>query len=123
MHIFFPHNTANNTKWNKTVYKYARTWSAHIQRWLGKQKVPTVVIQYEKLSTNLYTELKKMLDFLGVFYTESDVQCTIKSTAETFHRKNHAQFDPYTSEQKQVILQEIQAVSKILLKYNITYGK
>ena len=79
------------------------------------------MIQYERLSTNLYTELK-MLDFLGVSYTENDIQCTIKSTAETFLRKHDKKFDPYTTEQRQVILREIQAVGKILHKYNIIYG-
>ena len=81
-----------------------------------------MVIQYERLSTNLYTELRKMLDFLGVSYTESDIQCTIKSTTETFHRKHDKNFDPYTPEQRRLILREIQAVGKILHKYNIIYG-
>jgi len=89
---------------------------------IGTVNVPTVVVQYERLSTNLYTELKKMLDFLGVSYTESDIQCAIKSTTETFHRKHNKQFYPYTPEQRQVVLQEIQNVSEILHKYNITYG-
>jgi len=62
-----------------------------------------------------------MLDFIGVSYTESDLQCTVKSTAETFHRKHDKEFDPYTPEQRQVILQEIKTVSEILHRYNITY--
>jgi len=122
--VFLGYNyfTVNNKKWNEAVKYHARLWSTHIRKWLGTQKVPTVVIQYERLSTDLYTELKKMLDFLGVSYTESDIQCAIKSTAEAFHRKHDQKFDPYTSEQRQLILQEIQAVNKILHKYKIIYG-
>ncbi|XP_065919790.1 uncharacterized protein [Dysidea avara] len=112
----------NNKRWDETVKQYATSWSHHIRTWLGTVKVPTVVIQYERLSTNLYTELRKMLDFLGVSYTESDIQCTIKSTTETFHRKHDKNFDPYTPEQRRLILREIQAVGKILHKYNIIYG-
>jgi len=122
MFILFQHCTANNTQWSKAVLASAKSWGNHIRRWLGAQKVPTVVIQYEKLSTDLYTELKKMLDFLDVSYTKSDIQCAINSTSEAFHRKHSTNFDPYTVAQRKVILHEIQAVSEILLKYNVTYG-
>jgi len=120
--MFFFQYSVNNTEWDKKVKYYAKLWSAHIRKWLGIQKVPTVVIQYERLSTNLFTELKKMLDFLGVSYTENDILCAIKSTSETFHRKHDKNFDPYTPKQRQLILQEIHVVNKILQKYEINYG-
>ena len=57
-------------------------------------KVPTLVLKYGRLSTDLYTELKRMVDFLGFSYTGSDLQCTISSNSETFHQKHDDNLDP-----------------------------
>ena len=89
---------------------------------MGEKKVPTLVVQYERLSTDLYTELKRMVDFLGVPYTENDLQCTVSSSSDTFHRKHHETTYPYTKKQRELVLQKIQSVNKILQPYNISYN-
>ena len=80
------------------------------------------MIQYEKLLTNLYIELKRIVEFLDVSYAEEDLQCTIRSSTEQFHRSHDKSFDPYTKEQKLWILKQIQLANKILQPYNITFG-
>ena len=77
---------------------------------MGEKKVPTLVVQYERLHTDLYTELKRMVDFLGVPYTESDLQCAINSSLDTFHQRHHETTDPYTKKQQELILQKIQLI-------------
>jgi len=89
---------------------------------MGEKKVPTLVVQYERLHTDLYTELKRMVDFLGVPYTENDLQCAVSSSSDTFRRKHHEMTDPYTKQQRELILQKIQSVDKILQPYNISYN-
>ena len=112
---------ANGTKWIRYLHWLANLWEHHIQRWIGEKQVPTLVVQYERLSTDLYTEVKRMVDFLGVPYTESDLQCTINCNSETFHQKHYEKTDPFTKQQQELILQKIQVANKILKPYNISY--
>jgi len=113
--------SAAGSKWQKHFQWFINLWEQDIQKFVGQKKVPTLVIQYERLSTDLHTELKRMVDFLGVPYTESDLQCTINSNSETFHRKHHEKTDPFTKKQREIILQKIQLANKILKPYNISY--
>ena len=52
------------------------------------KEYPVLIVGYENLMKNTYTELKKMLDFIGYPYSEDDILCTVKSSGENFHR-NH----------------------------------
>ena len=113
---------SKNPRWTREVRAIPISWRNHIQKWVGSMKVPTLVIQYEKLLTNLYVELKRIMEFLEFSYTEEDIQCTIRSSTEQFHRSHNGHFDPYTKEQKLWILKQIHLANKILRPYNITYG-
>ena len=114
--------SAEGARWQKYLKTFANWWERNIQRWIGEKKVPTLVVQYERLHTDLYTELKRMVDFLGVPYTENDLQCAVNSNSEIFHRKHHETIDPYTKKQRELFLQKIQSVNKILQPYNISYN-
>jgi len=80
-----------------------------------------LVIKYENLVTDLHTELKRMMEFLELPYTKDDLQCTIKSTIEGFHRKRKNDVDPYTPELRKIVLKQVQLANKILHPYNISY--
>ena len=71
--------------------------------------------------TDLHTELKRMMEFLEFPYTEDDLQCTINSALEGFHRKHKNFTDPYTPEQRRNVLAVIQLANKVLLPFNISY--
>lgn len=92
-----------------------------MKNWLESNNTPILVIQYEKLQTNVDGELRRMLDFLEHPYTEDDIQCTVHSGMSGFHRNHTKKFDPYTPSQKQFVLHQINSVSKTLYKYNINY--
>ena len=79
------------------------------------------IVGYENLKKDTYTELKKMLDFLGYPYSEGDVLCAVKSSSETFHR-NHTkkELHPFSLQVKKFVLNEIQQVNAALLKHNIS---
>ena len=38
--------------------EFSNQWEHHIQKFVGQNKVSTLVAQYERLPTDLYTELK-----------------------------------------------------------------
>ena len=90
-------------------------------QWLNYKQVPVHIVGYSNLKKNTYTELKKMLDFLGYSYTEDDLLCTIKSSGETFHR-NHTRknLQPFSPELEKFVLNEIKQVDAGLLKHNIS---
>ena len=90
-------------------------------QWLNYRRIPVLIIGYENLKNDTYTELKKMLDFIGYPYTEDDLSCAVKSAAETFHR-NHTRknLHPYSAELQRVVLNEIRQVDAALLKHGIS---
>jgi len=113
--------TGNNPRWDDAVRNDSTAWKKHVTKWLRNAKRPTLVVQYEKLQTNLDGELRRMLDFLEHPYTEDDIQCTINSSVEGFHRKHTKKLDPYTPSQAQFILDKIHLVNDILIANNISY--
>jgi len=62
-----------------------------------------------------------MLDFVGYNYTEIDLQCTVESTAERFHRKHTKDIDPYSPDQRKLVYSVLETANKLLSQYNITY--
>ena len=100
---------------------YSKGWTSHIQNFLRSPKTPTLVVKYENLLTDLHTELKRMMEFLKIPYTEEDLQCTINSTIEGFHRKHDKVNDPYTPEQRKLVQAQINLANGVLRHYNISY--
>ena len=80
------------------------------------------MVKYENLLTDLHTELKRIMEFLKFPYTENDLQCTINSTIEAFHRKHKKNItDPYTPDQRKLVSAQINLANNILRHYNISY--
>ena len=92
-----------------------------VTQWLNYRDIPVLIVGYENLKKNAYTELKRMLDFIGYPYSEDDVLCAVRSSGESFHRK-HARKDlhPYSAEVQEFVLNEIKQVDAALLKHNIS---
>jgi len=79
------------------------------------------VVKYENLIIDLHTELKRMMEFFKFPYTEDDLQCTINSTLEDFHKKHSKVIDPYSPEQRKYVAAHIRVANNILHHYNISY--
>ena len=92
-----------------------------VMQWLNYRDIPVLIVGYENLKKNTYTELKRMLDFIGYPYSEDDVLCSVKSSGESFHRK-HARKDlhPYSTEVQEFVLNEIKQIDAALLKHDIS---
>ena len=91
-------------------------------KWLSFSQVPVLIVGYENMKKDSYTEIKKMLDFIGYPYTENDVLCAVKSSGEAFHR-NHTRKHghPYSQELQNYVLNAIKEVDTRLLKHHISY--
>ena len=96
-------------------------WENHVKHWLDVTEVPVLIVGYENLVKDTYTELKRMLDFIAYPYSEDDVLCSIKSSGETFHR-NHkkSSINPYSPELQKYVLNRIKHVDASLLEHNIS---
>ena len=88
--------------------------------WLNYTKIPVLLVGYENLQKDTYTELKRMLDFIGYPYSEDDVLCAVKNSGESFHRKHTKDIYPYSPELQTFILNEIKEVVADLSKHNIS---
>lgn len=110
-----------SARWRKQVNRKSRKWLTHVTDCLNPSPIPVIVVKYEKLKSNLYEELRSILDFLNYSYTMEDLQCTVNHKSDSFHRKHNGTIDPYSTEQKQTIFNSIQAANEILSQYNIVY--
>ena len=91
-------------------------------KWLSFSQVPVLIVGYENMKKDSYTEIKKMLDFIGFPYTENEILCAVKSSGETFHRNHTRKYGhPYSQELQNYVLDVIREVDTRLLKHNISY--
>ena len=106
--------------WNSKVEIFSYKWKRRVTLWLNVIEYPVLFIGYENLVKDTYTELKRMLDFIGYPYSEDDIICAIKSS-NAFHR-NHTkeQSNVYTPEQQELVTNVIKDVHASLLKHNIS---
>ena len=90
-------------------------------QWLNVKEFPVLVIGYENLVKDTYTELKRMLDFIGYPYNEDDVLCAVKNSGGSFHR-NHTKkrVNPYSPQLQEIVLNQIKKIDAELLEHNIS---
>lgn len=119
----FSISTVNNTKWRLYLKKGAEEFASLVRYWLDEAHISVLAIRYEDMKADLAAQLIKMLDFLQVSYSPSDIDCVTSSKFEMFHRKKSvsADFQPYTPADKQFVWDKLMSVKPILDKYNISY--
>jgi len=98
-------------------------WLHHVTNCLQPQiKLPMLIVKFENLKSNLFSELKRMLDFLEVPYTDEDIECTVNSKSDSFHRSHHDRsYDPYSPQQRQSIFKVIKEANVVLNKFGVNY--
>lgn len=98
------------------------TFPALVRYWLDKVNVSILVIKYEDMLTDLSSQLKKMLNFLQVPYSNAQLDCVLNNQLNRFHRKKVSEFDHYTPELREMAIEEFKKIESLLNKYNITYS-
>ena len=118
---FFPSYVANNPDWKIMVKQNSCQWAKVVSQWLSVKEFPVLFVGYENLMKDRYTELKRMLDFIGYPYSEDDLLCTVKSSGEGFHRNHTKKYliNPYSPELQKFVLSQIKKVDANLRKHNI----
>ena len=111
----------NNPAWDREVKQKFQGWKTHITQWLKVTAIPVLVVGFENLKNDTYTELKRMLDFLGHPYSEDSVVCAIKSPSESFHRNHTKDSNAFSPGLWQSIVNDTKQINANLLKHNISF--
>ena len=102
------------------VHTQALRWQRTIFAWMvNNMGHPVVVVKYEDMKANTSKELRRMLNFLQVPYTEAQFQSVVTSGYEKFRRHHSSQddYDHYTSEQRAFVNSVIRTTHSILEEY------
>ena len=86
---------------------------------------PVLVVKYEDLKSDSLTQVKRMLEFLRVPYSDKELEKRLRGDFKSFQRKHtNSNFEYYTPEQKQFVKSMMLEALKYLYIYNngTTYG-
>ena len=120
--IIFPLFKGNSTRWRRFVDYNAKEFLKLVHYWLEEAGISSVlVIKYEDMLTNLATQLRRMLDFLQVAYTDKDIDCVANNKLETYHRKKSEPFDHYNPADRQLVLTNLMSIETLLNKHGVSY--
>ena len=90
-------------------------WERTVLAWVSNNhNHPVLVVKYEDLKKDTLTEVKRMLDFLQVPYSESRLTEVVFRGYSMYKRQHVEKFDHYTTEQREVVRSAIERVSRTL---------
>lgn len=115
---FFP---GENKRWDAYVHSQAKRWLSMIDKWVvNSNHHPILVVKYEKLKRESFTEVIRMLDFLRIDYNHMELKNNVKEDFNLFFRKkNKVNFEHYTKKQITCISSIIRNATMLLNKNNI----
>ncbi|KAI6659139.1 WSC domain-containing protein 2-like [Oopsacas minuta] len=115
----------NYTNWSKLVTALAELWETTLRTWL-KHDIPVLVVRYEDLESDLLNQMKRILTFLQVPYTEEKLDCVFNTKKDTFKR-NHIIEDEkkydyyfYTLELRKTVKTVINNVKPLFTEFGIS---
>ncbi|XP_028852978.1 sialate:O-sulfotransferase 2 [Denticeps clupeoides] len=108
-------------EWPEFVKNYAPWWASHTLDWLkyGKR---VHVVHFEELKRDLFSQMKKMVVFLGLEVSEDRLLCVEGQKDGNFKRSGlrKLEYDPYTNEMRASIDGFIRIVNMALKKRNMS---
>ena len=80
---------------------------------------PILVVKYEDLKSDVLTQLKRMLEFLNVPYSDEELEKRLSEDYRGFHRLHKRDdFEHFTPEQRQFVLTGVQEMIFLLETQN-----
>lgn len=106
--------------WPEYIKKYAPWWASHVLNWLQYGKKIYVVF-YEELKRDPITQLRGMVQFLGLNVSEERLLCVESQMEGNFKRPGTRKldYDPFTPEMQEKIDELIRTVDDALKKKNL----
>ncbi|XP_040051909.2 sialate:O-sulfotransferase 2 [Gasterosteus aculeatus] len=108
-------------EWPEFVKNYAPWWASHTLDWLNYGK-NVHVVHFENVKRDLFSQLKGMVQFLGLIVSEERLLCVEGQKDGNFKRSGlrKLEYDPYTPEMRANINELIRTVDASLRKRNIS---
>lgn len=108
-------------EWPEFVKNYAPWWVSHTLDWL-KYGRNVKVIHFEDLKHHLFSQMKKMVSYLGLEVSEDRLLCVEGQKDGNFKRSGlrKLEYDPYTPEMRRMIDGFIKKVDEALKMKNQT---
>lgn len=108
-------------EWPEFVRNYAPWWATHTLDWLKFGKT-VLVVHFEDLKQDLFTQLGRMVSLLGVAVREDRLLCVESQKDGNFKRSGlrKLEYDPYTAEMRRTIAAYIRMVDTALRSRNLT---
>ncbi len=109
-----------NARWNEFVQRQARKWFVMFSNWIREnRKHSLLLVKFENLRTDTAHEMYRMLKFLGIEMSITDVQTKINNGFSAFQRrKSNVTFEHFTMAQKQWVNRVILNASTLSDKLN-----
>ena len=73
--------------WQDFVMEKVKDWENMNMDWVRNFQGPLLVIHYQDLVDRLEQELKRVLDFLSVSFTEEDMKCVVERKEGIYRRR------------------------------------
>ncbi|KAL0266270.1 UNVERIFIED_CONTAM: hypothetical protein PYX00_008862 [Menopon gallinae] len=104
--------------WEKFVNDQIIKWKNTNLDWIFNFTKPTYVIFYDQLVNDLENSLRKLLGFLEMNVTESQLNCALERREGIYRRrKRMLNIDPFTKEMRVKIENTKQEVYKLIYEY------
>lgn len=90
-------------------------WQALVKDWVsshGRHNI--LVVKYEDLKRNTVHQVKRILTFLKIPYTDQDLEGRLARGFDSFHRSHKPNFEHYTPLQRQRVLRAINDTIELL---------
>lgn len=114
--------TTDLTSWDWFVQVKSGAWLAMLRTWLEQDHVPVMIIEYEKLMTDLRSEVLRMLKFLGREVPNESLDCAIDNANGSLKRTRHLNMDPFSKDNKAAMDRVLDEARPLLQKHNISYS-
>ncbi|KAK2845804.1 hypothetical protein Q7C36_010658 [Tachysurus vachellii] len=108
-------------EWPEFVKNYAPWWASHTLDWLQYGK-NVHLVHFEELKQDLFSQLKRMVVFLGLEVSEDRLLCVVAQKDGNFKRSGlrKLEYDPYTPEMRQKIDDLVRSVDLALKLRNLS---
>lgn len=75
------HLSDTSTKLNYQLPQKVSSWSAHIESWLSKSKLPYHIMKYEDMLTKPFLSFNEAIRFLNLNYSDSDIMKAVHNSS------------------------------------------
>lgn len=111
----------DNPEWNEMVQKQTDKWKLMLKHYIiDRGNHPVLVVHFEDLKRDTFTEITRMLDFIQFPYSNHTLEQRLQDGYTQFRRRHRDHFEHYTEEQRELLNSAIRDIIRQLRMNSIT---